>query len=240
MKLKCFWEHNGDDTILYSIDWLGAYTRGNSLDTAINKMPDEIRSFVAWCGQEQNEKQIIVEIAEEKVSDLNIRDADTDAIFKCETWPMSKDEYIFLKNLSLKSAKDFLALYNSVPDKDVSCLPVRKTFYGAAPRTAREMYEHTKNVNSYYFGEIGIQCNNDGDIFSCRKRGFDLLEQQTDFLENKPVVGGYNESWSLKKVLRRFIWHDRIHAKAMCRMMSKTFGANSAPNIFCFDDLSIL
>ena len=36
-----------------------------------------------------------------------------------------------------------------------------------------------------------------------------------DFLENVVVAGSYGEDWSLRKVLRRFIWHDRIHAKAM-------------------------
>lgn len=48
-------------------------------------------------------------------------------------------------------------------------------------------------------------------------------------------VGSYGEEWSLRKVLRRFIWHDRIHAKAMYRMAIKTFGPDVVPNIFCFD-----
>jgi hypothetical protein len=35
------------------------------------------------------------------------------------------------------------------------------------------------------------------------------------------------------KQLRRFIWHDRIHAKAMYRMVIRTFGEN-IPNVFRF------
>lgn len=237
MMYKCFWEHNGDDTMLYSIDFSGAYARGKSLDTAKSKMPYEILSYALWSGQKIDEKQIEVEISEEKISDLNICDADSDAVFKCETVPMTLDEYIYLKNLALKSAHDFLALYHSIPDKDASCLPERKTFYGAVPRTANEMYAHTKSVTSYYFGEIGVDCSNDGDILNCRKLGFDLLEQQQNFLQNKPIVGSYDEIWSLKKMLRRFIWHDRIHAKAMYRMALKTFERGSVPNIFCFTNL---
>lgn len=237
MKLKCFWEHNGDDTLLYSIDFLGAYTRGKSLEIAKDKMSAEIRSFTMWTEHACDEKDFDLEISEEKISDLNICDADTDAIFKCETMPMSLDEYLYLKSLVLKSAKDFLTLYNSIPNKEISCLHERKTFYGAIPRTATEMYEHTQNVNSYYFGEIGIECDNDGDILSCRTRGFEILEQQTNFLENKPTIGSYGEVWSLKKMLRRFIWHDRIHAKAMNRMALKTFGDNSVSNIFHFNNL---
>lgn len=234
MKIHLFWEHNGDDTMLYCTDFLGAYTRGDRLTAALGKMSAELRSFLAWSGRECAEN-LSMEIAEEKESDLNVRDADTDAIFQCERQPMSIEEYAELKTYALLSAKSFLTLYNLIPDKDATSLQERKTFYGAIPRTAREMYEHTKNVNAYYFGEIGVECENDGDIYECRKRGFDLLEKQRDFLKNNVVEGSYGEEWSLKKVLRRFIWHDRIHAKAMYRMAQKTFGRNVLPDLFCFE-----
>ena len=91
------------------------------------------------------------------------------------------------------------------------------------------MYKHTKNVNTYYFGEIGVQVDNNGTIAECRERGFALLERQRDFLENQVFLGSYDEEWSLRKVLRRFIWHDRIHAKAMYRMALKTFGTGAVP-----------
>lgn len=205
MKLHCFWEHNGDDTLLYSVDYLGAYTRGSSLETAKAKIPNEIRSFTSWSGQTVDETNISIEVTEEKLSNLKICDADSDAIFDCEKSPMTQDEYQRLKSLALKSADDFFKLYNSIPNKEIGSVSERKTFYGAVPRTAQEMYEHTKNVNSYYFGEIGVDCSNDGDILSCRKHGFDLLELKADFLQNVPVEGSYDEIWSLKKVLRRFI-----------------------------------
>ena len=133
----------------------------------------------------------------------------------------------------MRSAQDFLALYEAVPDKNKSCLPVRKTFYGQVPRTASEMYEHTKNVNDYYFGEIGVGADHEGTIVECRRRGFALLESRPDFLKNTVYPGSYGEEWSLRKVLRRFIWHDRIHAKAMYRMAVRTFGGN-IPNVFHF------
>ena len=91
------------------------------------------------------------------------------------------------------------------------------------------MYEHTKSVNSYYFAEIDVDADNSGSIYDCRLRGFEKLEQQPDFLTRGAVEGSYGEWWSLRKVLRRFIWHDRIHARAMCRMAKKTFGKYENP-----------
>ncbi len=42
MKIKCVWEHNGDDSILYAENFIGAFTRGSSRDAAAQKMPSEI------------------------------------------------------------------------------------------------------------------------------------------------------------------------------------------------------
>ena len=232
--MRCVWEHNGNDTMLYSIDYVGAYTRGNTLVAAIAKMRSEIETYSLWA--DQSPKQIAnIEIVQEKNSNLQIADADSDVLFESEKVPLTKEEYDALKALVIKSARDFHDLYISIPNKGTSCLPERKTFYGNVPRTAREMYEHTKNVNSYYFGEIEIPADNEGTIYDCRKRGFEVLEKRSGFLSNPVIAGSYEELWSLRKVMRRFLWHDRIHAKAMYRMAVKTFGEFGIKNVFQFN-----
>ena len=155
MKVKCVWEHNGNDTLLYSVNYIGAYTRGESLDVAIAKMPGEVVSYLKWLDLDISES-IEVIIVGEKNSDLNIKDADSDVLFEDEKNSLTTEEYQKLKALALKSAKDFLVLYESIPDKKATAIPERKTFYGNVPRSADEMYEHTKNVNEYYFAETQI------------------------------------------------------------------------------------
>lgn len=233
MKIRCVWEHNGDDSLIYSDNLIGAFTRGRTRDIALGKMAGEVRSYLHWRDGTELET-FELEIVQEKISDLNISDADSDVLFETEKGVLSFAEYEELKALALRSAKDFLTLYESIPDKNKSCLPNRQTFYGQVPRTALEMYEHTKNVNEYYFGEIGVEADHEGSILSCRSRGFDRLEAHPGFLDNGVSSGSYGEEWSLRKLLRRFIWHDRIHAKAMYRMAIQTFGADTVPNIFQF------
>ncbi len=233
MTINCVWEHNGNDTLLYAVDYIGAYTRGESLEIAMKKMPQEIASYLKWCGGYVGDG-IEIAIVGEKSSALIIKDADSDVLFDSEKTPLTADEYEKLKTLALKSAKDFLALYESIPDKSATATPERKTFYGQVPRSADEMYEHTKNVNEYYFAEIEVDADNNGNIYECRKRGLEALEAKPDFLQNDVIEGSYGEEWSLRKVLRRFIWHDRIHARAMYRMAVKVFGAENVANPFCF------
>ena len=143
--MKCVWEHNGNDTLLYSVDYVGAYTRGSSLEAAMSKMRAEIDAYSLWCGQERG-YETSVDITQEKDGNLQIADADSDVLFDTEKVPLSREEYEELKALVLKSASDFYDLYSSISNKNESCLPERRTFYGAVPRTAQEMYEHTKNV----------------------------------------------------------------------------------------------
>ncbi len=233
MTINCVWEHNGNDTLLYAVDYIGAYTRGESLEIAKAKMPKEIVSYLKWVGEDTSDN-IEVMITQEKDSDLAIKDADSDVLFEIEKAPLTTKEYEQLKALALKSAKDFLALYESIPNKSATAIAERKTFYGQVPRTADEMYEHTKNVNEYYFAEIDVDADNDGNIYECRKRGFEALETKLGFLQNTVIEGSYGEDWSLRKLLRRFIWHDRIHARAMYRMAVKVFGSENVTNPFCF------
>lgn len=231
--INCVWEHNGDDTLLYATDYVGAYARGENLEAAMAKMPQEIASYCKWCGKDIGGSIEIV-IVQEKESELTIRDADSDVLLETEKAPLSEEEYQHLKALALKSAQDFLTLYHSIPQKDATISPARKTFYGQVPRSANEMYQHTKSVNAYYFAEIDVDADNTGDISDCRRRGFEALERKADFLENATYEGSYGEDWSLRKVLRRFIWHDRIHAKAMYRMATKLFAKENIENSFGF------
>ena len=233
MIVRCVWEHNGEDTLLYAVDCVGAYTRGASLDEAISKMPTEISSYLKWVGDEVPE-EISVEIVQEKESELRVSDADSDVLLDSERDVLTNEEYDRLKALALKSAQDFLTLYQSIADKDATCLPPRETFYGSVPRTAREMMEHTKSVNAYYFGEIEAAADNRGTILSCRQRGFEALEVKHDLLMNTIFQGSYGEEWSIRKVCRRFVWHDRIHAKAMWRL-AKMNGERDLANPFFFE-----
>lgn len=234
MNVRCTWEHNGEDTLLYAEEYVGAFTRGESLEIALHKMKSEIQSYSAWLGEKVQE-DIVPVVVQEKNSDLEIKDADSDVLFLSEEGSLTMEEYVKLRDSALKSATDFLKLYETIPDKNASVLPIRKTFYGSVPRTAEEMYLHTKNVNSYYFGEIGVDVDNEGSILECRKRGFERLENTPDFLNGLLQEGNYGEMWSVRKVLRRFVWHDRIHGKAMWRMAKKIFDKEEIENVFRFE-----
>ena len=234
MKLECVWEHNGNDTLLYVENMPGAYVRGRGLSQALDKLEREVKAWCLWAGVNVPQS-FVFEIVQESSCELAVCDADSDVLFDGETKPMTEQEYQYIKRLAMKSALDFQRLYDSILDRNIPIREVRKTFYGQVPCTAEEMYLHTKNVNAYYFGEINVPADNVGTIVECRRRGFDALEAMPDYLQNPVIEGSYEERWSLKKMLRRFLWHDRIHAKAMYRKAVAVFGRDKIQNPFFFD-----
>ena len=236
MKIRAIDEYNDAGHLIYSENCVGAFVRGRTREEAVAKFGAEIAQYARWAGMPATAAEdCTVEIVQQKLSALNVCDADSDVLFHSERPPLSAGEYGELKALALRSASDFLELYSSIPDKDGTTLAPRKTFYGDVPVTARDMYEHTKNVNGYYFGEIGVSAQNGPDIYQCRKSAFDTLAKRPDYLDNAVYDGSYGEQWSLRKVCRRFVWHDRIHARAVYRMAIKLCGADNVKNPFMFD-----
>ncbi len=226
-------ETNGKGVLLYAGNFPGAYVRGETKRIAAKKFPAELRAYCRWANLPVP-GEVEVRFVQEKSSELQVEDADSDVLFDTEREPLSAAEYEACKALCLRSARDFLTLYTSVPDKTAALRSPRATFYGDLPHTAEEMYIHTKNVNSYYFGEIGVETGNEPDILACREAGFAQLERQPDFLQNRVFCGSYNELWSLRKLLRRFLWHDRIHARAMYRTACALFSSDAVADPFCF------
>lgn len=235
MKIQAVDEYNEEGHLIYAQNYVGAFVRGKTKEEALEKFKSEILQYAKWRGINVGSDYCRVTFVQEKLSALKVCDADSDVLFESEKTPLLLKEYKALKFLALKSAKDFLTLYNVVPNKNETTLAPRQTFYGKVPITAEDMYQHTKNVNAYYFGEIGVIAENKPDIYACRLKGFEQLEKTPDFLENKTYEGSGGELWTLRKLCRRFIWHDRIHAKAMYKMAVSLCGKEAVENPFCFD-----
>ena len=232
MKAVCEFNENG--YLIYSVDYPGAYVRGASENEALAKFGGELRSYLRWSGVEQPPYDAPeIEIVERHLSGLQICQADSDVLFATEREPLTETEYERLKLLVLKSARDFRRLYESIPNPDISGRPPRRCFYGPVPRTPREMYEHTNRVTSYYTGAFGLETGDVPDIYLNRMQALSELETLPDFLDCRVYTAPDGETWTIRKSLRRFLWHDRIHAKAMWRTASALWGS-SIENPFFF------
>ncbi len=211
-------EYNEKGELLYSATFPGAFTRAATLTEALAKFPHEIRCYCTWSDDDfRTGEPLLSRVTEEHLTNLQVEDADSDVIFASERNPLSISAYERLKHLALKSAADFTQVCRSIPDPDAILMPHRKTFYGDCPNTAKRIFLHVSKVNNYYFSQLGIEIKEGPELTRGRAEGFEQLEKKKRFLDSDVVEGDGGKLWSIAKLLRRFIWHDRIHARAMVR-----------------------
>lgn len=96
MKLRCVWEHNGGDTLLYAADYPALTQEARAWHAALAKMPHEARAYAAWA-RLPDPKFEAVEIVQEHESRLQIADADSDVLFDAEKAPLTWEAYTVLK-----------------------------------------------------------------------------------------------------------------------------------------------
>lgn len=229
MKIEAVCEYNDGGCLIYAANYPGAYVRGEDENQALAKFGGELRSYLHWSRRlAPTPEAPEIDIVQRKHSDLQVCDADSDVLFDSEQTPMTQAEYEAQKLLVLQSARDFRRLYQSIPNPDISGRAPRTSFYGPVPRTPREMYTHTNQVTAYYAAALGLDFENVDDIYANRMHVLSELEALPDYLSARVYTAPDGELWTLRKVLRRFLWHDRIHAKAMWRIATALWDSDVA------------
>jgi predicted RNase H-like HicB family nuclease len=206
----------------FIVELPGAYVRGPSEGEAVSKAPGEAKLYLEWLGQERTlfPKPRIVQTHRCK---LMVEDADCEILLTEDSRPMSDREFRNLVELVKYSGLTFTRLYDSAELKDwVDEARIRKTFYGLNKKTIREIFDHVKRTQYYYISRLGVPFKEDETEPFMRIRDFSLDSLPGLFRQNgNSKVTKDNEEWTMKKVLRRFLWHDRIHGKAITRILEK-------------------
>jgi hypothetical protein len=216
-------EHNGLGYIGFIVELPGAYIRGRTLAEALGKADSEIGSYLRWLNLERPHHIIRVNVVQEHKSSLIVEDADNEILLDGDKDKMASDEFELFSELALKSGKTFNSVYESSALKDwTDASKKRKTFYGMCPRTIREVLEHVKSSQYYYLSRAGLARERKvADFLATREACLRSVRGLFEQTGNHAVYEVDNELWTVKKILRRLVWHDRIHAKGMARMQAK-------------------
>ncbi len=222
-SLSVAMETNGKGFHGFIVELPGAFVRGGTEQEAVSKVHWEARSYLKWLGQKRISfpKPRIVQTHR---CTLMVEDADCEILLVDDKRPMSEQEFRSLVELASFSGLTFNALFDSVRLKDwVDEARIRTTFYGQNKKTIREIFEHVNQTQYYYLSRTGLSLREDeADPFT-KVRANILDEVGFLFRENgnSKTYAIDSEEWTLKKILRRFIWHDRIHGKAIVRILEK-------------------
>jgi predicted RNase H-like HicB family nuclease len=214
-------ETNGKGYIGFIVELPGAFIRGRTEKEAVAKVNQEVNLYLRWLGIEQKHEYEI-QVVQRHRSSLMVEDADNEILLEADKKMMEEEEFRNFLDLIRFSGEDFLQLYTNTKFKDwIDEARIRKTFYGDNPKTIQEIFDHVKYCQNYYLSGMKIIEEIEGDFRAIRKFCVEKLEALYRKNNNSLIFETDNELWTLKKVLRRFIWHDRIHGKAMIRILEK-------------------
>ena len=210
-------ETNGKGFMCWVAELPGAFVRGASRDEIHRKLGAEIHAYAKWLNiavpdDAPHQEELIMTNAVVEDGDTNILlEMDKESYKK----PPELDHDCHLMRLSAKKAQYTYQICRNrdtvVPSKQ------RKTFYGDVYATIETQYRHVVGVQQYYLESIGIQCQICGDLEATRETTINEIHSRY-LAEANRLYRTADEDWTLRKVIRRIIWHDRIHERAMRRM----------------------
>ena len=221
-KASIAFETNGNGYIGYIVELPGAFIRGKTEEEAIAKVNRELDLYLKWLSL-KSKSDYKIQIVQRHQSSLRVEDADNEILLEADKGFTGEEDFRNLFELVWYSGESLLQLYTKTQFKDwVDEKRIRKTFYGENPKTIQEILNHVKGCQYYYLSRTKIPYEKKEEDFMkisgyCLKK----IEELYGLNNNSLINEMDNELWTLKKILRRFIWHDRIHGKAIVRILEK-------------------
>lgn len=216
-------ETNGRGFHGFIVELPGAFVRGPTESEAISKVQKEADCYLRWTGR-QAKPSLNIKVVQRHTCKLMVEDADCEILLASDRGPVTNREFKALVELANYSGQTLTELYDSAQLKDwVDEARIRPTFYGANKKTIGEIFDHVRRTQFYYLSRSGVPfTENEADPFmKIREFSMRLLSRLYRENTNSKVYTVDNEEWTIKKILRRFIWHDRIHGKAIVRILQK-------------------
>lgn len=224
-------ETNGRGYLGFIVELPGAFVRGKTKQEALLKVPKEVSQYLKWLGsleksgckvQTLQAREYGVEVVQAHVTSLAVEDADGEILLDADKGTLEEEGFRNLLDLVWFSGEAFVRLCTKAKFKDwVDEARIRRTFYGDNPTTIQQIFDHVKNCQLYYLSRMRIGGKTEADFMTTRRFCLGRLEALYRENNNSLELEVDNERWTLKKTLRRFVWHDRIHAKAIGRILEK-------------------
>jgi len=214
-------ETNRNAYIGFLLELPGAFVRGRTEKEALAKVNSEVTSYLRWLKIAPKSSAYDFVVTQRHQCSLMVEDADNEILLESDRDSIDKKKFTELVKLVRYSGETFLMLYDQCKLKDwIDQTRIRKTFYGESPKIIREIFEHVNGTQYYYLSRTKISFDREGEDF-VRRREFCLrkIEELYHKNRNSRVYEVDNELWTLKKILRRFVWHDRIHGKSIVRIL---------------------
>lgn len=212
----------------------GAHVSHPSESAAVGAMPEEISSFLSFLrhfGEDVRKGEIECKIVERQVFGISLNPCDTQAFFSGDRVPLTlAEQKKFLRWLA-HSRTMLLDLLNGLPPEAWTWKkegrPGRQMGKMGGGWNMETYLRHIASAEKWYL-------SNFWSGLPRLKRADDIMERialvrnqlidcfaGTTAEERKKINDADGELWTLRKVLRRAIYHERCHSTGIARLLLK-------------------
>ena len=208
--------------------YLGFATWGETENEVLEKVPDKLLEYIRFRERFGLPYRVGSEVSEVEVAQ---QVSGNEILFDWDYQPVSPSLIDETIDLLHATRTDLLKLVGELSDNALDWNPPYRRFPSWANwRTIREILVHIANVEThYYLRNIGIrptvspadrEVSWQHNLLKHRNATLEALqrlraEQDLSRIHFFDVHGG----WSVGKVLRRLIWHERLHSKSIGRII---------------------
>jgi predicted RNase H-like HicB family nuclease len=209
--------------VAWVFEFPGCYARGIRRQAALDSAPAAIEELISRLKQagfpvSGAGKPVEVSIAEEFRSFPSSPDYLVNAFFENDRIPLSEDDNNYARLLLDLNRNELLAIITGLSE-DV----LDRTVPGEVQKNVRGIIRHIGSAEWWYWDRLGL-------AFPRAQRPedpFDMLKTLREFtLHHLPGLVGSSEltvclgeKWSPRKLLRRTIWHERVHTLQIARYL---------------------
>lgn len=209
----------------------GCYSRAPTFDEATSKVPMKIREFLDWLrkhGEQVSDDhyEVSTEVSEVITGKWPVNLGDSQALFKSDLRPLDEEEVRRCIRYVKYAREDLIQLYLNAPEDALEWKPDEST-----PRHIKRIAEHVAEVDLFYLERLGprrfkkwplnfLETSNELAIM----RLSNLSDDEVNCSVSHHPPGGWTgtaepEGWTARKVLRRFVWHERLHSATVSKLL---------------------
>ena len=209
--------------VAWVFELLGCYARGSTREEAISLAPTSIEELQARLSQSRfltNEARppFSVVIAEEFRASPSSPDYIVNAFFDNDRIPLTDDDINYASSLLSLNRRDLMSIVSRLSEDTLDW-----EISGEIQKNIRGILRHIGTAEWWYWDRLGLV----GPRQELPDSLAELLGAVREFtLQHLPELVGsiqtstrLGEQWSPRKLLRRSIWHERVHTLQIARYL---------------------
>lgn len=203
----------------------GCFSKATTHDTAIAQVPDTIKNYFAWLKGRNPiynppESPIEIDISEDIRSVLLDDGYFANAFFEHDRIPLTNNDINDIRRLLEYTRKDLFTIINKIPPMNMD-----KPIAGEVQKSIRGILNHIATAEWWYFDRFDISFDRkempEDTILILKKVREHTLSLLPSFIHANKIVKKREERWSVRKIMRRTLWHEITHARQIQRYLNE-------------------